>query len=497
MSTVAANKLSNVSKTKQIDVDALIDKVLSSALAITDLSDVTKGGYNVGWLRNALTNRIQNVADMLNARHLHPYEYAHLVVDKPNAADPLTWDWTPALQALFNAAFSTVGIPSEFSASVNHSGVVIDMGGKCYRMKGTLQIPNGGGVTITNGLLLADSSFTASNLVRQGQADSQGALRNEAVIFDRMIFDCRNKTGGVFVSNSIRTTFDKCTFIRYLTDGIRTFGNNVEVRIAYCNFGTKVYNNPVYDSVEVVGVQTGIRLGSTDNRVIGCIFHRGRAIIAQAQAQHISACQFYGSDPWGSAIDIRTSDVTVVDCAFGKFGIAVYSPFNVIITNNMFVMENTSATDWGIALIPTAASEYMSGVQIFGNTFRKVGGAEVAKSVHYDTTQGTITRVRSSRVRDNSCYYVRDTGVTQAYKQNFVSSAATSTFDFSTTIEYGIPVRASVEFMQSSGGASVVNAGIDGNVSQVTMTSIPVKLSATASGTLICFLSVEEGPLVT
>ncbi len=455
------------------------------------------GAEMSGWSRKVLNLRMDRVQDRLDALYLNPWEKISLVV-KTNPADPTTWDWAPAIQAILNDAFSIVASSQVYSANVNHCGVVIDLGGKSYPIKSMLQVPNGGGVTITNGMIYAHSSFSGTYMVRMGNMEPTGSVRHENILWDKVVFDGRHKTGCVLVSNSLRCKFIGCTFLRYLTDGVRTYGNCVEIHFLYCDLGTKPYNNTnptIGDSPELVVDQVGLRLGSTDNRILGCIFHRGRAIVAQAQAQHISACQFYGSDPWGSAIDIRTSDVTVVDCAFGKLGIRIFSPFNVIICNNMFVMEATTIDDWAISLNPVAAGEWLSGVQIYGNDFRKVGGPDVCKSIKYDTSAGTISRVRSSRIRDNTHYYVKESCLTQTKLTQLLSVSSSYTFDFSTIIEFGIPSEARVEFMQNSGSPTIVQAVIDGNLAQITRTSVPIKLSAAANGSLQTFLSVEESPV--
>lgn len=60
MSTVAANKLSNVSKTKQIDVDALIDKANSAASTsdLADSSNASKGAGMLGYRGDTVFNAL-------------------------------------------------------------------------------------------------------------------------------------------------------------------------------------------------------------------------------------------------------------------------------------------------------------------------------------------------------------------------------------------------------------------------------------------------------
>ncbi|MFJ4086146.1 hypothetical protein [Pseudomonas psychrophila] len=454
-----------------------------------------KGASMMAWLRKPLSARMDDVQSRLDALHVSPWEKIDLVI-KPNLNDPSTWDWTVALQATIDEAFANVGVAQMYSANINHCQVVIDGGGYGYQTTSRLQIPDGGGVTFLNGLTYAHNTFTASSLVRMGNSESTGAFRHENVKWDKWIFDSRHKTGGVLVTNSIRCKFIDCSFLRYLTDGARTFGNCVEIHFIGCDFGTKPYknSNPVMgDAPEVAGSQVGLRLGSTDNKVIRCIFHRGKSIVIQAQAQHISQCQFYGSDPWGVSIEVRSSGSTINDNAFGKFGIAVYSPFNTSITCNMFVMEDTLDTDWGISLIPVSAGENMAGYSQHGNTFRKVGTGPRPKSTNYDTTYGTIARVRSSKIRDNFHYGVRETCTTQATMTQTLAVTSRHTFDFSALIEFGVPAKVNVEFIQNSGAPANVGAATDGNLAQISRTSVPVRLDSAANGSLQVFLSVEEG----
>lgn len=455
------------------------------------------GAALVGWERDLLRQRITDIHSMLDAQDIHPWEFEHLVV-KIDPNDQNSWDWAPALNAMLVAGFSRITLPMLYANNVNHVNLRVNFGGLTYQTRSTVFIPDGGGVSFCNGLVYADPKrpFTGTYLFEIGKRDA-GSFRNDNLKFHSMVWDGRHKVGCVAVSNALRISFYNCTAMRYKTEGIRTIGSCVEVRAVACDFGVTTWRNTNPDTGDtsmVVGDQTGLRLGSTDNRILGCIFHRGRSIIASAQAQHITACQFYGSDPWGSAIDVRSSGITINDNAFGKLGIRVFSPFNVTITGNEFVMEDTQADDWAISLNPQAAGEWMSGVIIHSNTHRKVGGPAKCDAIKYDTSQGTIARVRSSRIRDNVYYGVRPSCLTQADIKKTISVASTSTLDFSGLIKFGIPDKVRVEFLQNRGGSAVVNIATDGNIGQLTPADCPVKLTAAASGTIQGFMSVEEGP---
>lgn len=65
---------------------------------LTNTTDPTKGAAMVGWVRSTRTHA-DDVGSMLSASATNIWEFSHLVVDRPVALDPGTWDWTPALQA--------------------------------------------------------------------------------------------------------------------------------------------------------------------------------------------------------------------------------------------------------------------------------------------------------------------------------------------------------------------------------------------------------------
>lgn len=62
------------------------------------------GGYLVDATRNPLAAAIktQTVAAALSALRISVWEFAHHITDKPDASDPNTWDWSPAIQAAFD-----------------------------------------------------------------------------------------------------------------------------------------------------------------------------------------------------------------------------------------------------------------------------------------------------------------------------------------------------------------------------------------------------------
>ena len=60
-----------------------------------DLGESTGAGMS-GWKRSPLKSAITTAGQMLNAQGRSIWEFADLVTNKPDPANPNTWDWTPA-----------------------------------------------------------------------------------------------------------------------------------------------------------------------------------------------------------------------------------------------------------------------------------------------------------------------------------------------------------------------------------------------------------------
>lgn len=62
------------------------------------------GASKSGWKRDPLHAAIktQTVSAALSALRISVWEFAHHITDKPDASDPNTWDWSPAIQAAFD-----------------------------------------------------------------------------------------------------------------------------------------------------------------------------------------------------------------------------------------------------------------------------------------------------------------------------------------------------------------------------------------------------------
>lgn len=448
------------------------------------------GSGKSGHARASLKKKPSTVADALNANDISIMEYADLAIGYVEGGNPSDWDWSPALQAAYNDIFGYVGVAGQYSSNVNHSGKGIHLTSQVLRLKTPVIAPAGGGVTIKGGMIFADASFPVDRyMIEHGHATNTGFM-NENVSYERVIMDARHTGGCLLLRNTIRTDLDSCQFMRYALEGVwaaRTT-QNFEVTISECKFGYRSFGNTTFDNGLATIGGFGVRLTATDNRIANCIFYSAKGVYAGAQGQRISGSQFYGNYPEGAAIEIRSSLVNVADCDFGKNAIHIYDPFNVTVKDCRFIIEEALVTDFAISLRPTAPGRIMAGVDIGGNSFTRSGGVR-CRAIVYDSSAGTITRVRGSKIGPN-VHYACDETATTVERSIYVTTATTTVFDVSDVIPFGSLHTALPGFANQ--GATNVSANLAGNLATLTRSNIPVRLSAAGTGNIMIKVSVEE-----
>lgn len=80
------------------------DQDLRQELAST--TDTSLGSALVGYKRSLLSSSVTTVKQMLDTMPIRVWEFASAITDKPDPADPATWNWTPAFQAMVDTAES-------------------------------------------------------------------------------------------------------------------------------------------------------------------------------------------------------------------------------------------------------------------------------------------------------------------------------------------------------------------------------------------------------
>ena len=98
----AAKNSEVAAETTRYQIQQIIDNAGDqSTLVVLAQPD---GASKSGWKRDPLhaAIRTQTVSAALSALRISVWEFAHHITDKPDASDPNTWDWSPAIQAAFD-----------------------------------------------------------------------------------------------------------------------------------------------------------------------------------------------------------------------------------------------------------------------------------------------------------------------------------------------------------------------------------------------------------
>lgn len=91
-------------------VDAPKFVSVGDAVLRQELAELS-GAELVGWARSPLAEGISSINTVglaLSSQAITPWEFFSLIVDKPNANDPSTWDWYPAIQAAVDSGQSVM-----------------------------------------------------------------------------------------------------------------------------------------------------------------------------------------------------------------------------------------------------------------------------------------------------------------------------------------------------------------------------------------------------
>lgn len=68
---------------------------------LADFTDASKGAGLLGLMRSPLSQAVRTAGNFLSAQMVNVWEFAYLISNKPNPANPETWDWYPAISAAY------------------------------------------------------------------------------------------------------------------------------------------------------------------------------------------------------------------------------------------------------------------------------------------------------------------------------------------------------------------------------------------------------------
>ena len=278
-----------------------------------ELADPSKGaGLLVAWERDSTPKQVGTAGDMLSLQAINPWEFAYLVVDKPNPADYTTWDWKPAILAAAAAGpvidgngatfrIANTVIPSRVlmsnikfkPASSVTGGVLLTIGGDDSHVEIYIDADGMGiGCCEATGNRVTGNVYTA-NITGQPQATggTQGALKVSGMDCNMFVY-AENLLLGTSANTSIpRLVTTDNTVLSATRNIIRAVGKNVQ-----CGWVT-TQDEVHCESLVIDGVR--------DNG----IYHlQGKATAAKVR---IRDCD---DEPFVAKGGLQIDDLTVIDC---------------------------------------------------------------------------------------------------------------------------------------------------------------------------------------
>lgn len=167
--------------------------------------DLEDGVVPLGWTRSPLADAVTTVAQALDTTRVNVWEFANLVVTKPNPSDPSTWDWSPAVQAAFDSV-GPVGSVQFTQGTFKFSGVTTSSTVAIYGY--------GAGATVLQNFTAGATMLTYNQV---GMADKN--RRNWLTFEGFTLIDEASFTGiGIKTNNVLSIIFRDCYVREFKTN---------------------------------------------------------------------------------------------------------------------------------------------------------------------------------------------------------------------------------------------------------------------------------------
>jgi hypothetical protein len=175
-------------------------------------------------------------------------------------------DDSGALQSAIDDAFSRNdgSMPQLTGACPNNHNVTVDLGGRVYQVQNKINIPRGGAVHITGGVIRCGGSFPVGEPIFNWPG---AALQTHTLRFDWLHLDGNGRGNGMLISGmGLRNIVEHCHLSRFVDYGIKTIQTNnmVEATIKHNYFEEHLEG----DATTPTGVGLSLE-GGTDIEVHG------------------------------------------------------------------------------------------------------------------------------------------------------------------------------------------------------------------------------------
>ena len=288
-----------------------IDSGSGTQLAV-DLAtpSLGKGGYMSAWKRNRLTQAITTVGSMLDAQSVQAYEFANLITDKPDPADPSTWDWYPAIAAAVNYATTlkdgaTVALPRHWvrmSAGLVVPHPIVSLEGNMCVMDFTSMI-SGTALTFVR---------SASNRPSVQYGGNQAVMSRFAIVGpgrDKSVQGLRLGSVPGLPSATGQAPVFNCVYVQGFADAIYAGNDAYLAKFRDCEF---------YSNACVLNLPGGlVNYGENFSFVGGSAHGNRRVLTLEANSASVFFDNFsfdFNGKEASTAFYIRNSIVNCTDC---------------------------------------------------------------------------------------------------------------------------------------------------------------------------------------
>ena len=232
----------NLTGTWATDQLLLVD-VGDAALRASLAAD--NGSSLVGWDRSATPVDDDSVSSALAATAVSVLEFSSFVVTKPNPTDPLTWDWSPAVQAAVNychtfvpAKSLSVPVMCRLASKINIDRTV---DGVNFKENFVIFGVNGGGFFVDSAIPMFSSTIVPAIDLGDEVPVTQ------TVVFQDLNLSCTNPALAAYVLDGnkfLRTWFNGCS----ITQIKLAFTNSYYQSIHFSNNNIRLWSGTFLQS---------------------------------------------------------------------------------------------------------------------------------------------------------------------------------------------------------------------------------------------------------
>lgn len=415
-------------------VDAINESIDSLTARTKDLDNRVRavglptGALQVGYKPPDARAVASSLGLKIDESPMQPIASYGAVPVMPGAAVP--FDSAPALQKLIDDAFDRQSRMQAHNGGPTRGNIVIDLGGREYYISTPLTYPaNGGYVTFQNGFISAADDFPLGSFLVNKRT---GSGTNDGILFDRIVFNGRNRAQGLRFTAAIRCLVTRCLFTANNGIGLHADAFTIELMCSSTFFFQS------FNDTAVAGT-TGIRVEnqSTDNHFTDIVERANEVgVDSYSQANTYKSVHVYGHDHrvdpnrWGIRLRSNTSNNRLNDCQFDDgCRLLIENPSRTQVRGCSFATLSGDPVNC-IVLTAVTNNHFCSALLITGNVFNVPSGSDaIIKAA--DSLTFSVNEFRRTLIADNATSPGVNLRATRFRKLVSVSASKGATVDMS------------------------------------------------------------------